>query len=308
MPTEQQIVAAERRALMGLLAAVPVRSVDENVLIASWNIAQFSNQKKARALQYIADICERFDIVAIQEVKSNLHGLARLQKLLPGNYKILVSDPTGNNERMAFLYDKRTVISTGLVCEIAFNGTIASPNVFQFQRSPYCASFRAGRFDFTLVSVHIAEGSGAGQAGKQLREQEIQELVSFIKREAKRAQGSVFDPDFFLVGDFNIQADGDRFFNALAGGDSPRLFMPQGMNTLGTNFDQTRTFDKIAWVPSDDFEFTGKFGVIPFGEVLYREAGQAPAAARKEVSDHLPLWAEFRVTELENELDQLLNL
>ena len=99
-----------------------------------------------------------------------MQGLAKLQSLLPGNYQILVSDPTGNNERMAFLYDKRTVISTGLVCEIAFNGTIASPNVFQFQRSPYCASFRAGRFDFTLVSVHIAEGSGQGSVGATLRE------------------------------------------------------------------------------------------------------------------------------------------
>jgi endonuclease/exonuclease/phosphatase family metal-dependent hydrolase len=308
MPTEQQIIAAERQALMGLLARVPLRSVDENVVIASWNIAQFSDQKKARALQYIADICERFDIVAIQEVKSNLRGLAKLQKLLPGNYQILVSDPTGNNERMAFLYDKRTVISTGLVCEIAFNGTIASPNVFQFQRSPYCASFRAGRFDFTLVSVHIAEGSSQGDVGTRLREQEIQELVKFIKREAARAQGSVFDPDFFLVGDFNIQVDGDRFFQALTGGDEPRLKMPDAMNTLGTNYEQNKTFDKIAWVPSDEFEFTGKFGVVPFGDVLYREAGQPAGAARKEISDHLPLWAEFRVTELEHQLDQILNL
>lgn len=307
MPTEKQIIAAERRALMGLLSSVPLRSVDENVVIASWNIAQFSDKKKARALQYIADICERFDIVAIQEVKSNLQGLSKLQKLLPGNYQILVSDPTGNNERMAFLYDKRTVISTGLVCEIAFNGTIASPNVFQFQRSPYCASFRAGRFDFTLVSVHIAEGSSQGSVGTNLREQEIQELVRFIKREARRAQGSVFDPDFFLVGDFNIQADGDRFFQALTGGDEPRLKMPVGMNRLGTNFDQTKTFDKIAWVPSDEFRFSEKFGVIPFGDVLYQEAGQPADAARKEVSDHLPLWAEFRVTELEHELDQIIN-
>ena len=141
-----------------------------------------------------------------------------------------------------------------------------------------------------------------------MREQEIQELVKFIKREAGRVQGTVFDPDFFLVGDFNIQADGDRFFKALAGGDEPRLKMPVGMNTLGTNFDQTKTFDKIAWVPSKTFEFTGKFGVIPFGSVLYKEAGQPEAAARKEISDHLPLWAEFRVTELEHELDQILNL
>ncbi|WP_430233890.1 endonuclease/exonuclease/phosphatase family protein [Nitrosomonas communis] len=307
MLTEQQIIASERQELMKLLAKVPLRSVDENVLIASWNIAQFSDKKKKRALQYIADICERFNIVAIQEVKSNLRGLVKLQELLPGNYKILVSDPTGNNERMAFLYDKRTVISTGLVCEIAFNRTITNPNVFQFQRSPYCASFCAGRFDFTLVSVHIAEGSRHGEYGTNLREQEKKELVKFIKREARRAQDTVFDPDFFLVGDFNIQTDGDRFFQALTGGDEPRFKMPDAMNSLGTNFDQTKTFDKIAWIPSDEFEFAGKFGAIPFGKVLYQELGQPKNAARKEISDHLPLWAEFRVTELTNELDQIIN-
>jgi endonuclease/exonuclease/phosphatase family metal-dependent hydrolase len=307
MPTEAQIIAAERKDLMGLLSTIPLRSVDENVVIASWNIAQFSEKKKVRAIQYIADICERFDIVAIQEVKSNLGGLSRLQDMLPGHYQILVSDPTGNNERLAFLYDKRTVISTGLVCEIAFHGLIASPTVFQFQRTPYCASFKAGRFDFTLVSVHIAEGSSQGAVGTALREQEIQELVKFIQREAKRAQGAVFDPDFFLVGDFNIQKDGDRFFKALTTGDEPNFVMPRGMNSLGTNFDQTKTFDKIAWVPSDEFDFTGNFGVIPFGDVLYKEAGQPPDAAKKEISDHLPLWAEFRVTELEHELDQILN-
>jgi len=308
MPTEQQTIAAERQALMKLLSAVPLRSVDENVVIASWNIAQFSDKKKMRALQYIADICERFDILAIQEVKTNLQGLAKLQGMLPGNYQILVSDPTGNNERMAFLYDKRTVISTGLVCEICFSGTITSPDVFQFQRSPYCASFRAGRFDFTLVSVHIAEGSKYGTTGTNLREREIQELVKFIKHEAGRPKGSVFDPDFFLVGDFNIQAEGDRFFKALTGGDEPRFKMPPGMNALGTNYDQTKTYDKIAWIPSKEFEFTGKFGAVPFGKVLYKETGQAKDTARKEISDHLPLWAEFRVTELEHELDQIINL
>jgi endonuclease/exonuclease/phosphatase family metal-dependent hydrolase len=281
--------------------------VDENVVMATWNIAQFSNNKKQRALQYIADICERFDIVAIQEVKTSLLGLSRLQKLLPGHYQILVTDPTGNYERMAYLYDKRTVISTGLVCEIAFNGPIASPNVFQFQRSPYCASFKAGRFDFTLVSVHIAEGSSQGAVGTNLREKEIQELVKHIKAEAKRERGSVFDPDFFVLGDFNIEQDGDRFFKALTGGEEPRFRMPPGMNNLGTNFKQTKTFDKIAWLPSDEFEFTGKFGVIPFGKVLYKESGQPADAAKSEVSDHLPLWAEFRVTELEHELDQIIN-
>ncbi len=312
MPTEEQIIGEERRALMKLMDdgphRIPRREIDENAIIATWNIAQFSNNKTDRALQYIADICERFDILAIQEVKTDLRGLAKLQQMLPGNYKILVSDPTGNYERLAFLYDKRTVMSTGLVCEIAFHGTIAEPTVFEFNRSPYCASFRAGRFDFTLASVHIAEGSDAGAVGKELREKEIRELVGFVKNRARQGAGKVFDPDFFVVGDFNIQVDGDRFFKALTSGPDPTFQMPTGMDKLGTNFSRSKTFDKIAWLPSEDFEFTGRFGIVPFGDVLYKEAGQEVEAASKEVSDHLPLWAEFQVKKLTNEIDQIINL
>ncbi len=311
MPTEAEIIATERRALMDLMDhapyQIPHRQVDENIVIATWNIAQFSNNKKARALQYIADMCERFDIVAIQEVKGDLRGLSRLQALLPGNYKILVSDPTGNNERMAFLYDKRTVISTGLVCEIGFSGSIVQPTAFQFNRMPYCASFRAGRFDFVIASVHIAEGSSHGEIGLALREREIDELVAYVKERTTQDPGKVFDPDFFVMGDFNIQAGEDRFFRALTRGPEPKFRMPPGMDDLKTNFEQTKTYDKIAWLPRPAFKFSGKFGVVPFGKVLYREAGQPANRARSEISDHLPLWTEFLVRELTQELDQIIN-
>ncbi len=311
MPTEAQTIAAERQALMNLMDSapnkIPRREVDENILIATWNIAHFSNRKKSRALQYIADICERFDILAIQEVKTDLRGLARLQKLLPGNHKILVSDPTGNFERMAFLYDKRSVIRTGLVCEIGFSGTILQPSAFQFNRMPYCASFRAGRFDFVIASVHIAEGSSHGATGRALREKEIDELVKFVKKRSKQEAGKVFDRDFFIVGDFNVQSGGDRFFKALTQGPEPKFKMPPGMDNLGTNFSRSKTFDKIAWLPRPDFKFSGKFGVVPFGDVLYKEAGQPADAARKEISDHLPLWTEFKVNKLTQQLDQIIN-
>jgi exonuclease III len=311
MPTEAEIIASEREALMNLMDTesyyIPRREVDENVLIASWNIAQFSDTKTDRALQYIADICERFDIIAIQEVKTDLRGFARLQQLLPGNYRILVSDPTGNYERMAFLYDKRTVINTGLVCEIGFHGTILQPTAFQFNRMPYCASFRAGRFDFVIAQVHIAEGSSHGAPGLDAREREIDELVKFVKKRSEQDEGKVFDADFFVVGDFNIQSDGDRFFNALTQEPEPKFVMPDGMANLCTNFSQTTTLDKIAWLPRPDFEFSGKFGVVPFGNVLYKEDGQEEDAARKEISDHLPLWTEFKVNELTQELSQILN-
>lgn len=117
MPNSEMIIAKERKALMKLMDEgpfkIPSRRVDGNIIIATWNIQQFTNNKSRRALQYMADICERFDLIALQEIKTDLRGLSRLQALLPGNYRILVCDPTGNSERFAFLYDKRTVIPTG---------------------------------------------------------------------------------------------------------------------------------------------------------------------------------------------------
>ena len=175
MPDSAQLVAQERLALKELMDSVefgiPHREVDENILVATWNIQHFSDKKSDRALQYMADIVERFDIVAIQEAKTDLTGLSQLQGLLPGDYRILVTDPTGNSERLTFLYDRRTVVPTGLVCEIGFNVPGDTHTGFQLHRMPYCASFRAGRFDFAIVNVHIF------QSDTSFRREEIEKLV-----------------------------------------------------------------------------------------------------------------------------------
>jgi endonuclease/exonuclease/phosphatase family metal-dependent hydrolase len=305
MPDEALVIAEERKALMKMLDEeasgfnVPSRKLNENLLIATWNIQQFSNNKSQRALQYIADICERFDIIALQEVKTDLTGLARLMELLPGNYHMLVSDPTGNSERFAFLYDKRSVINTGLVCEIGFNVTAKTHTGYQLHRMPYCASFKAGRFDFVLVSAHIYFGKTKAQ--RKQRTEEIQQLANFVHKRSRTERSKVFDRDFFVVGDFNIEEMGDEFFGALT---SKGFKMPPGMDTLGTNFSRRKTFDKIAWVNRRSFKFTGNFNVVPFGEVLFQD--KRPKGGKKQISDHLPLWAEFEINELSQELDQVI--
>lgn len=80
LPNSQTLIGQERRDLMRLMDegpyAIPNRRMNENILIVTWNIQNFSEKKTDRSLQYIADICERFDIVAIQEVKTNLLGLS----------------------------------------------------------------------------------------------------------------------------------------------------------------------------------------------------------------------------------------
>lgn len=304
MASQDRIIAEERRALMKLMDegpyAIPKRQIDDNILIATWNIQHFSNRKSRRAIQYMADMCERFDIVALQEIKTDLRGLAKLQELLPGNYKILVSDPTGNYERFAFLYDKRTVVSTGLVCEIGFNVPAKTHQGYQLHRMPYCASFRAGRFDFVIANAHIYYGSSAKE--RKQREGEIRELVKFIDRRARTERTKVFDRDFFVLGDFNIEEAGDKFFNALV---HKKFQMPASLRTLKTNFSRDATYDKIAWVGRQSFSFGGNVNVIPFGDVLFQDHN--PKGGKKEISDHLPLWAEFKINRLTQELDQIIN-
>ena len=304
MSESKVVIARERQELQRLMDegpyAIPSRKLDENIIIATWNIQHFSNNKSQRALQYIADICERFDIIALQEVKTDLRGLSRLQKLLPGNYKILVSDPTGNYERFAFLYDKRTVINTGLVCEIGFKVPAKTHMGYQLHRMPYCASFRAGRFDFVIANAHIYYGKSAKE--RQQREKEIRMLVDFIDRRSRTERNKVFDRDFFIVGDFNIEEAGDQFFEALA---TKGFQMPPTMATLNTNFLRDATYDKIAWVNRPSFSFSGNVNVVPFGDVVFQD--REPKGGKKEISDHLPLWAEFKINRLTLELDQIIN-
>lgn len=303
MPDNKVLIAKERKALMNLMDGdqfkVPKRMVDENIVIGTWNIQQFGDKKEDRTLQYIADICERFDVVALQEVKTDLTGLSKLQQLLPGNYKIFVTDPTGNNERMAFLYDKRTVIPTGLICEIGFPVPAASHSGFQLHRMPYCVSFRAGRFDFILVNVHIYYGDNEL---KKYRKEEIEKLADYVQKTSKAAVAKAFDRDIIVIGDFNIEKAGDDFFKGLA---DRGFVMPPKMDQLKTNVQQTKTFDKIAWVKRKSFAFSD-CNVIPFNQVLYQDA--SPKGGKKQISDHLPLWAEFSVKELTHELDQIINV
>ncbi len=81
--------------------------------------------------------------------------------------------------------------------------------------------------------------------------------------------------------------------------------MPPNMDGIGTNIEQTKTYDKIVWVPRPSFHFSGMCNVVPYDHAVFKEGGREQA--KKEISDHLPLWAEFRVDALTQERDEILN-
>lgn len=84
------------------------------VRIATWNIREFDSAsygyRTQEAKAYIAEIIANFDLVAIQEVRSDLGALEDVRRLLGSNWDYIATDVTegssGNNERMAFLFNR----------------------------------------------------------------------------------------------------------------------------------------------------------------------------------------------------------
>ena len=110
-PDDKRTAEGLLRLMQALDLKVPAKSFDRKLLIATWNIREFGAQKYGprldESLRYIAEIINRFDLVAIQEVRENLTEFNKVLNLLGGWWKPLFTDVTegnqGNSERAAFL-------------------------------------------------------------------------------------------------------------------------------------------------------------------------------------------------------------
>jgi hypothetical protein len=155
-------------------AQIPQRSLNDNFLLATWNIREFDSPsyglRQTDAIYYMAEIISRFDLVAVQEVREDLQGLGRLLGVLGSWWDYIVTDVTegkpGNRERMAFLYDQRKVRFAHMAGEVTIppvekkvgNKVVEYTPSKQLVRTPFICSFQAGWFRFNLCTVHILYG------------------------------------------------------------------------------------------------------------------------------------------------------
>ena len=294
-------------------SGVPSSSLDEQILVASWNIRDFGKTARSKkAIHLVAEILSYFDLIAIQEVRENLKDLSRVMNVLGPYWKVVFSDMTegsrGNRERIAYVYDKRAVSFTGLAAEAVVpplrkkeNGKWVKVPQEQFWRTPYIASFRAGTFDFVLLSVHLQWGEVAS------REEELKLLADWV--ENRRRSKYVADKDIILMGDFNIPKFGDKFYKAIT---KHGLATPKALLGVpgGSNLDRKARYDQILFYPQHTGSvFTNTGGVVDF----YRKDHKTlfPGLTKKkftwQISDHLPLWLLINTDTAEEELDQILN-
>lgn len=290
-------------------AELPPSKLDEQILIASWNIREFGRKaRETKSIHLIAEILSYFDLIAIQEVRANMSDLARVRDLLGPHWKIVFSDVTrgrrGNQERFAYLYDKRAVYFTGLAAEAVVppKGNKAVPTP-QFWRTPYIASFSAGNFDFVLLTVHILWGTKDKD-----RLAELKYLANWV--DGYRKQKYAIDRDIIVLGDFNIPVVGDEFYKAVTK-NGRGLKVPDALIDIkGSNLGRKKHYDQILHYPQfSESAFSDEGGVVDF----YQEDHKAlyPKLTKHQftfqLSDHIPLWVQINTDADDEQLDQFLN-
>jgi endonuclease/exonuclease/phosphatase family metal-dependent hydrolase len=212
--------AEKRRTIENLLrlrgaldSHMPEKVSDQNLIIATWNLKEFGHftERLPETYFYIAEIINRFDLVAIQEVKSTLTDLEIIMRLLGSNWAYLIADITegtdGNSERFAYVYDKRRVRSSGLAGEVVlWNDITAGSTVTQLKRTPYITGFRAGWKSFAIINVHLQPGDSAAKTA--VRREEVRLLMKAIRYKLERKR--LWTDNLLIMGDTNLyKGDGD---------------------------------------------------------------------------------------------------
>lgn len=324
-------------------ASIPGRTLNSKLLLATWNIREFDSSKGGDRLiesfYYIAEIIDRFDLVAIQEVRENLKALNQLKEILGGNWDYIYTDVTegtaGNGERMAFLFDTRKVRFSGLAGEVVNQpirkkeeGKMVSLPSVQWVRSPFMCGFKAGWTNFMLCTVHIYYGDSKPE--DPVRVQEIKQIAEFMKAKADDAIELGNTQSLILLGDFNIFDRKDATFKALT---STGFRVPVALakdELKGSNVKKDKYYDQIVFLNRHDvFEFTDKAGIFDFYETVFKDdeadiykehviknptdeeetTGTSLASKYKtwrtfQMSDHLPMWAEIRIDNTKEYLTQ----
>lgn len=303
-------VTAQRKKLRQALAKTIAPQTENNLIIGTWNLRAFGGLSKTwqatskdspkrdwRAVTLIAEVIRRCDVVALQEVRRDTTALRFLLQTLGPSWRVIVSDVTegdaGNEERLSFVYNVDRVQPSGLVGEIVLPDNAAG-TVRQFARSPYAAGFTRGSVEFILTTVHVLWGKSSAD-----RLPELTAFAEWMLKWAKRK--SDWNTNLLVLGDFNLDRLDDPLFRAFA---STGLWSPEEFNGIPrTIFDDEKTkhfYDQIAWFQEskdtqllESLTYTKRAGSVNFVPLCYPDLTLNEISWR--ISDHYPLWAEFRL-------------
>lgn len=248
------------------------------IRIATFNLQVFgvSKLEKPQVMDIIVRAIRQFDVVAIQEVRAQQQDVVpQLVELLNvgGRHYSYVLGPrqgrTESKEQYAYLFDETT-----LEVDRTKGYTIKDPDDV-LHRPPLVACFRSRgpppdqAFTFTLVNVHTDPDEVSDEMNR------MDDVLYSV-----RADGRGED-DVILLGDFNTDDHHLGELGRVAG-------LTAALSGQNTNTRQTSQLDNLFFELPATSEYTGRSGVFDFLRHDNLTLEQA-----LQVSDHLPVWAEF---------------
>ncbi len=283
-----ETIGGPTAAIPAAAAASPASSVTasrkpaETITIASFNIQVFGESKlsKAWVVNILAQVVRQFDVVAIQEIRSKKdHIIPQFVKAINADgsrYSFIIGPRLGrtnSKEQYVFVYDTNRI-----EVDPSSSGTIQDPKDLM-HREPFVTRFRArtpnpnSSFTFWLVNIHTDPDDVPT---------EVDAMADvFLVMQQARAD----EDDVLVLGDLNAS---DRQFGRL--GKIPAITW--AVHDTTTNTRHSKMYDNILFDRNRTAEFTGRWGVYDLESTFKLSREQALA-----VSDHLPVWAEFRIYE-----------
>ncbi|TWT62379.1 endonuclease/exonuclease/phosphatase family protein [Rubinisphaera italica] len=262
----------------------PPAASKDSIRIATFNIQVFGVSKMGKPIvrERLAELVRQFDLVAIQEIRSIdqsvLPNFVDLVNAQGADFKYLIGDRLGrtsSKEQYAYVY------RSSLIEPVQGSIYNIEDRLDRLHREPFVGSFRMRSkpgeggepFSFTLVNMHTDPDEAEYEVGQLAG---VYNFVTTYRPE---------EDDVIILGDLNVNA------SKL----TPLTNIPLLRSVAGTgptNTRGTKQYDHIVVNHQSTLEFTGRAGVLDMASFLKISPQEA-----LDLSDHQPVWAEFRTTE-----------
>lgn len=274
------------------------QKTDNNIVVASYNIKWLGQTQHDP--NKLAIVIEKFDVCGILEVKAESE-VAQLVKALEQKtnkdwgyvYGIRTHRPDSRKAKIYNRYHEayaavwrrdRVQLGDGIISNIWDIEEV-------YRNDPFIVSFKRQNFDFALFLVHTRwsdDTDGQRQQEVKMLSEHINWLSSFLQEQ-----------DIILAGDFNYDGN-DVIMKKMATAAGMKQIDKNAKSTFKNDFTgYASSYDHIYINEPNTTEFIqGQCAILDATKLVYGNNNIANMKKSKsELSDHLPVWAVFDVTQ-----------
>ena len=253
----------------------------DSIRLASFNLNGWGEAKRGNAAVagLLTRLLSQFDLIAVQDIRSrqddSLPELVTLMNSGGRKFDFMIGPRVGRGERreqLGFIFDTERVETDRFQLY-----TVDDPEDM-LSREPLVGWFRTvhavsqDAFTFSLVNLRI---------DPDLAHSELGALPVLVQAIINDGRG---EDDIILAGDFGPAASQLELLSAAG--------MRVLLEGVATTTRGSQLLDNIAFPQASTTEYTGRSGAFDFLRQFNLSLEQAV-----EVSEHLPIWAEFSIIE-----------